>query len=281
MRRVIIIAAIAFLQAGFLSAQQHEFSLHAGGGLSTLNYKIVDGAQKGGFGGQFGLNYRYGIDNNWGVLSGVGIAMYNSTFAASRDLYTNNKAVDNFDNNPVTFDFISVLRCYEEKQNATLLQIPVMAQYLHSFGQIGAFLNAGLKIGLPLGGKFNNNAREIKNTGVYPEYVYEVQKFRGFGVFDNNPSYNGDLSFKVAIMFALEAGTKFALNDEISLYVGAFLDLGLNNIHKSIEPGFVEYNEAQPSDFKVNSVIYSQYENFTDKITPLAVGIKIALALAK
>ena len=285
MKRVII-AAIAILacsslsaqQRSRLSAQQHEFSVSAGGGLSALNYQIDDGAQKGNMGIHFGLGYRYELTPGLGVLTGVGFGIYNSTFTASRAFSSQNEAIDlYYDNDPQPFTLVSELDGYEERQGVFLLQVPVMGQYVHDLGAFDAFVNAGLKLGLPISGKYSSNVEKITNIGKYPEYDYSVQKFRGFGEFTDQP-YSGDLEFKMAVMFSIEAGAKFSLSRELSLYVGAFFDLGLNNIHKTAAPRFIEYFDA-PADFKVNSVIHSQYENFTDKVAPMAVGIKLTLAM--
>ena len=277
-RRILLIASIAFSPFVGIFAQ-HEFSLYGGGGLSALSYKVDDAEQKDGFGGQFGLGYRYSVKRNFGIVSGVGLAIYNASFEAL-NMGTRSVARDIVEN--VDFDFHSVLSGYEEKQGATLLQIPVMGQYLYNLGQLQCYANGGVKFGIPLGGQFSSSVASIKNTGFYAEeqFEYEVQRFRGFDTFERE-TYRGDLDFKVAVLFSLEAGVKFALSGELSLYAGAYFDYGLSNIHKSIAPKFVEYNETNPEYFNVNSVIYSKYEGFTDKIMPFAAGIKIALALEK
>ena len=279
----LITVIFAILSAVTVSAQ-HEFSVYAGGGLSSLNYQIDAGTQKGGLGAHFGLGYRYELDRNWGVLTGIGMGIFNSTFTSTEEFTSENQATDNFNANaPVLFTYKSVVRGYEEKQVASLLQIPLMAQYVYNFSTMDAFVNAGLKFGLPLSGNYSSNVKQITNTGVYPnEYEYSVQQFRGFGVYNDKP-YNGDLNFKLAVMFSIEAGTKFELGNDLSLYVGAFVDIGLNNIHKSVAPHFVEYVEYldHVADFRLNSVIHSQYENFTEKIVPVAAGIKLALAIQR
>ena len=284
MKRVFIILAFAILATNIVSAQQHEFSVSAGGGMSALNYQIDDGTQKGNMGFQLGLGYRYEVVRNWGILSGVGFGIYNSTFTASKAFTSQNEATDNYvmvaGTPPVEFVLISVLDGYEERQGVFLLQLPVMGQYVHDFTSLEAYVNAGLKFGFPISGRYSSNVEKITNKGKYPEYEYSVQKFRGFGEFNNLP-YSGELDFKVAVMFSIEAGTKFSLSEDLSLYVGAFFDIGLNNIHKTVAPRFIEYFDDRPSEFKVNSVIHSQYENFTEKIVPLAVGIKLALAMTK
>ena len=278
-RKIGTIALILLLGIVCANAQQHEFSVYGGGGFSALSYKMDGGAQKGGFGGQFGLNYRYAITRDIGVMSGIGFGMYNARYSAD-DVESVRKVHDRLES--VDFDFTSTLNGYEEKQGATLLQIPVLAQYLRRFGNLQCYANGGLKFGIPLGGQFSNTAERMKNTGYYSleEYTYETQTFMGFGTFTDRGN-RGDLDFKVAVLATLEAGTKFYLNDEMALYVGAFFDFGLNNIHKAKAPYFVEYNEQTPQNFEVNSVIHSRYEHFTDKIRPIAVGIKVALALEK
>ena len=284
-RKVFKTAIIALFPFIWVSAQ-HEFSINVAGGFGALSYKVEDGAQqKGGFGGQFGLGYRYQINRQWGAVSGIGLSMLNASFEAP-SLNTSSTALDREEGN-VSFVFSNALSIYDEKQAATLLQIPVMGQFLHTlkfpFGAFDCYANGGLKFGFPIGGQFSNSVGSIKNTVHYAEedFTYETQTFNGFGTF-NNRSNNGDLNFKVAILFALEWGVKFKLNEELSLYAGAFFDMGLNNIHTIASAmNFVEFNETNPRDFSVNSIIHSKYEGFTEKISPIAFGVKVALALEK
>ena len=261
-------------------AQQHELSISAGGGLSTLKYNPSIGRQNLGLGGHFGFGYHYFFSPSFGIGTGIEFGFYNSKFKLD-NLNTAYKTTDMEDND---FEFRSNVKGYEETQTAAYLQIPLMLQY--QFGKEHRYYIAGgFKAGIPLSGKYSNKAAEINNSGHFEkeDYEYTNKRFVGFGLFDDRRA-NGEFS-KVAFFASLEAGRKWKLNDKVSLYTGAYFDYALNNVIRDQSLPFVEYqSDNGPDYFEVNSILNSQYKPngewrlFTKRITPLAAGVKVRLA---
>ena len=291
--RFLLIALVSFfLCGGGLFAQhKYEFSGHGGLGLSTLRNETNFGDYTPGFGGNFGFGVRYFFKPNWGVGSGLELAFYNAKLSMG-DFDVSYITYDNLQD--TDFLFTSNVRNFEEKQRATLLQIPLMLHY-RTIDKRQFNAGAGVKVGLPLNGKSKVTA-DLHNCGYYdfenPEPCYNTQNFRGFGDFPGRKS-EGDLDLKTAYFFSAEAGVRLKqLNEKLSLHAGAYLDYGLNNILKDRDvsslPYLVEYNIPDPPNFKLNNVINSRYtrpggapRTFTDKITPLAAGIKVQLVFGK
>ena len=286
--KIIVIAILPLFISGRAVAQQflvqqHEFSVYSGGGLSTLNYKTTVGGQKSGFGGQFGLGYRYFITPELSFGTGLEFAFFNAKYD-SKSVKTSYMTTDRDGDK---FEFRSVADGFKEKQRSMLLQIPVMAQY--QFGNI-YYAGGGFKVGIPLSKKFSNKASKLENSGFYDEenYLYTIQEFIGFGTF-NNVSSKGELDLKTAFFLSLEGGAKWILNDKFTLYSGIYFDYGLNSIIKKRQnTHLIEYNGAKPTEFAMNSVISSQYaqvgspaQDFTDKVKPIAVGIKLRMTFGK
>ena len=277
-----IVSIILFLLwggEGLFAQHKHEFSLYGGGGLSTLNYKATFGEQKYGLGGHLGLGYHFFFSPKWGLGTGAELAFYNARFNMSGlDIHYMATDMDG-----TAFEFRSAVNSYKEKQRAMLLQIPLMLQFQtgskHQF-----FIAAGGKAGIPLKEKYSSTA-SLSNAGfyAYESSLYDTQEFMGFGNFSGKKS-NGSLDFKTAFFVSAETGVKWRLGEKWSLYTGLYLDYGLNNILKkqnvASQPSLVVYNSADPPAFAVNSIIKSQYnaKSFTDKITPMAVGIKLRVA---
>jgi len=87
-------------------------------------------------------------------------------------------------------------------------------------------------------------------------------------------------------MLALEAGMKWNIADNLSLYTGAFFDYGLNNVVKGGKQAFINYTAKDAENFTTNSVLSSYTDNsksstFTNKANMMAVGIKVRLALVR
>ena len=280
MKRVIIQIVVLALFP-FVGQAQHELSVYGGGGLSGLNYKTSVGDQKTGFGGQSGLGYRFFFTYHLGVGTGIEYATYGAKFNADKF----NAGHSTTDTEGVEFDFRSVVSGYSEKQRVACLQIPVTLQY-QTVGEHKYYVAGGFKVGLPLNARYNSTASSLQNTGYYAEEVYEyaTQQFMGFGAFNDRES-QGDLSFNTVFFLSLETGVKFKLNPELSLYVGAYLDYALYNTLEKPSSSLVMYNSSKPTDFALNSVIRSQHTqnggaaSFTEKITPIAAGVKVILAL--
>ena len=279
-----MIAVVGLMLSTALYAQTaHEFSIYAGGGISTLKYSVTTGEQKMGLGGHAGLGYTFFFSPNWGLGTGVELSLYNSKFNLS-SLTNQYRLIDISDTEGHgELEFTSALNNYEEKQKAYLLQIPLMLQF-QSNGNHKFYAAAGAKVGFPISASYKASAR-LDNSGyyAYENYTYTTQLFRGFG--SANKSSDNDLSFKTSFFASVEAGMKWRLSDNMSLYTGAYLDYGLNNVRKEQSAKqFVEYNAINPEKYEINSVVYAQYTEpgknpriFTDKLSLLAAGIKLRL----
>ena len=296
MKKTIIITAISLMGLfKTLNAQhEHEFSVYGGGGLSGLNYKtnvsnaiLFDDDKFLRMGGIIGIGYGYFFNPQWGLTTGFEFAVYNTKYHLGifEDKYM---AVD-IDN--VNFDFHSLAQNYKERQRATMLQMPLMVQFqTPAFNVRQFFAAAGVKVGVPIKGKYKSTV-DLLNAGYYEfEEYYYYDYFMGFGEYEDIKS-KGTWDFNSALFLSAEAGMKWRLNDQFSLYTGAYFDYGLNAIYRTrIEQApthFVAYNTANPPDFAVNSVILSSYKQndvphlFIDKINPLAAGIKLKLVFGK
>lgn len=277
---LLCLTASCLLSCFTLNAQhKHELSLYGGGGLSALQYEVATGKQKGGPGGNLGLGYHFFFSQQWGLGTGVELACYNTRYNAD-NISVRYMTTDMEGNG---FEFRSAVNGYKEKQQAMLLQIPLMLQFQtgdeHRF-----YVSAGGKVGIPVSGKYESSNTGIQNSGYYEKenYEYTTQTFMGFGQFTGRGA-EGDMSFKTAFFASAELGMKWRLNGNWSLYTGAYLDYGLNDIAKKQSRPFVEYNTGSPEDFTVNSIVNSQYQtsSFTEKIIPVAAGIRLRLAFGK
>lgn len=270
-----------FFCTTLIGQNKQEVSVYGSGGLSTLKYKTDVGKQENGSGSQFGLDYTYFFSDKLGFSSGLEIALYNAKMKI--DEFSDKYMVKDIDEDD--FEFRTKVNNYEEKQNTAYLNIPLMLRF-QTGNKNKLYAAAGVKVGFPVGGNYKVNSSTIKNSGYYAEedYEYTTQEFMGFGIFTDRTISN-EIKFKIAFLISTELGLKWKLKEGLYLYTGAYIDYGLNDIlNEEKDKRLVEYNTLSPRDFIVNSAMVSQrlkedkQKTIIDKISPMAVGIRIRLA---
>jgi hypothetical protein len=255
---------------------KHEFSVWAAGGLSTIKSNIDAVDCKNGVGGSLGIGYNHSLTNQWSIGTGLELTLYNTkvTFDNYSDSYNSNDG-------QYDFEFQTAITDYEENQNTIFLNIPVMIQFqMPVFADNQFYIAGGFKFGIPVTKKYKITNAAMKNSGFYPIWsgeenlILDSQEFMGFGNF-NRKDIEEDFELKVAYIISMEGGIKCRLNETLSVYTGAYFDYGLNDINKENNKNLVQYNVADPPNFINNSILQTR---LTNKVVPMAVGLKIRLA---
>ena len=285
--KIFAMVGLFFCGLGLQAQHRSELSGYGGGGVSTLQYKVVTGKQNDGLGGHLGLGYHYFFRPKWGLGTGVELGGYHAKYNVDK-MGVSQMTADVEGN---AFEFRSTVAGFKESQRVTLMQIPLMLQFQTGGNRHRFYVAGGGKAGFPLKGKYNNTA-SYRNSGyfVHENSLYDTQEFLGFGYFAGKKA-DGELDFKTAFFLAAETGMKWKLNDKLSLYTGAYFDYGLSKQNMASRSHLVEYNKSNPPAFKVNSVLTfdppysplssSTIQRFTDnKVTPFSAGIKLRLSFA-
>ena len=202
------------------------------------------------------------------------MAIYKSK-ASSQELKGQYMTQDNYGND---FEWRLTFHNFNESQKGTYLNIPIMVQFtpvsLDKF-----YTNLGFKVGIPLNGKYEASYTKFTTSGYYPETGAEYTDidFRGFGEFGENSSKE-DIDLGVAFILSAEFGMKWSLSNSMNLYAGGYIDYGLNNIIKdNKDKEIIPYKKDNPTNFEYNGLINS---NLTDKVVPLAFGLKVRLGFS-
>jgi hypothetical protein len=269
-----ILFAVLFAAAAATAQQQsrHEFSVGAGGGLSTLTAKPALGKAAQGFGGFFGLGYTYHFSEKWGAGTGVSAALFNSRFDASElnESYPSNDGEEDF-------EYRYRLSGYSENRQAVLLTIPVMLRF--RTGKLYAAL--GGQAGIPLRAKYDSKAAKLTASGYYaaPYLTLNDPLFMGFGEF-TNLSNKGDLELKTVFFASAEVGLKWQPGGKTVLYTGVYVDYGLNSALKppAANARLIDYKASD--DYQPGSAAASSNAGraMVEKLTPVAAGVKLSLA---
>ena len=266
----LLLLLLAALSAG--AQRRHQFSIHAGGGLSTFDYKTLAGSTAWGFGSTLGADYTLFFGDTWGIATGLEAALFNGKYSLPTfsDAYPSHDGTE-------SFEFNYALTHYNETQQAILLNIPLMLRF-----ERGWFYAAvGAKAGIRLHAAYKNSLDELTASGYYSQYNLTLHDpaFMGFGTF-NNISNEGDVALKTAFFASAEVGVKWG-----KLYTGLYLDYGLNDINNAPvrTPGLVRYELPEPAAYQPQSVLASTAagDNMADKLRPLSAGIKITFVIGR
>ena len=271
---------------GYITAQdteqsQHEVSIYAGGGLSSLLYNLNAGKYHYGFGGQAGIGYSFFFTPNFSLGTGAEFALYQAK-ASFPSGFSDSYVLNDPKNEGFTYTFKYKVNNYSEQQQAFFINIPLMLQF--QTGENHKFFAAlGGKVGFPFNAIAKKASYMVNTEGEYSyeERTYDDLPQHGYGLF-NYPAGKVTLDkLKLNIMASAEVGMKWKIGDTKALYTGLYADYGFNNIQKTNNKIFVKESESSANPI-MSPLIESRFSgnSFTNKITPIAVGLKIRFAFS-
>ena len=265
-----------FLLISYLgSAQTHEISISAGGGLAGFNYDITNGTSKQKPGFQAGIGYTKFLNPRWGIATGLELGYYQTKATLTPNTVFSSYSVDSEND---AFEFRVKTKGYEEKQKLYALNIPLMLQYQTvADGKTKFYSQAGLKFSIPLKSSFQTQADEISAAGYYPDVNAEITDLpaHGFGT-QTNWNRKGDYDFNISYSLAAEAGARFRFSARSYLYTGLFIDYGLNDIKKREgQETLLTYHPTALNQSQATGVF--SLANTTGDVHLMAYGIKLRI----
>jgi hypothetical protein len=259
---------------GINAQNSAELSLHVKGQFSKLKYEYSGGNNDMDNGYAVGINYAYYLRENWSLSTGAEYQRFLSN-AYLKDLKGSTLSNDPEGEN---FEFRYAASQYVEDQKAGFINIPIKVQYETS-GSVTFYAAGGVKIGLNLDSSYEFRVLDLMTSGYYEQYNAELKNpaFIGFGEFG---TYEGESDFELAINYILnlETGVKLETGNSTSLYIGMFMDYGLNDIkEENIQTELFKYNPDNPTSFQNCGVVYGSMNGnpITEKIKTIAFGLKL------
>jgi hypothetical protein len=282
MRKIAILICFLICLSG-LSAQtqySNEWDMHAGLGNSTLKYSMNEEAVKSGAGVNFGFGYSRYFSTFFGFSLGLEANTYSSSLGIAA--ISSDYMIPTPPGLQGEFRLLADYSGFEEKQSATLVQIPVMLDFQFPLGNPAFFhLSAGLKYGIPVSSSFKQSVNSITTTGYssYTAQTYQNMPGHGFDTY-HNVNASGKLDMGSSLIFALETGVKWKISSKNYLYTGIYLDYGTTNVWKESAKELLEFNEVSPSDYKYNSILQTDaaYSPKIKEMKTYSIGVKIRLA---
>jgi hypothetical protein len=250
--------------------EKHEFTLGGAYGLSGFKFSLNTPDRSG----VISTGYNYFFSDAAGLGTGLELSLYRWSLSAEQ-LVGAYPAYDGEE----PFEFRYVFSGYAETQKAAYLVIPLAFrfQYPLFYDNNLTCFSLGGKVGFPLCAKYRTTGASLSTSAYYPDYdaLLESPASRGLGNFAV-AEQTSVLRLKTSFTLFAEAGMKFDISNQFSLYASLYADFGLNSVHhKQVQP-FTVYNPEKPENFVFNSLLESQCAN--NGKTPLSLGVCLKLA---
>jgi hypothetical protein len=253
--------------------KKQEFSVSLGGPFSFPNYGAGQEVVQGN-GFSAGLRYSYYL--NTGLSVGIGVEYQTYSATAKSGLFTAQYTTTDAENE--SFQFRYKATNLREEQNLGYINIPIGIQF-ETDGNSKLYLGAGAKIGFAVNGTYETTMQNLTTSGYYPQYNVELfaPAFAGFASTNDIKTGKQDLKTDVSYSITAETGFKQLIGKNKSIYIGIYLDYGLNNIynHDSAK-NLVQYHPEVPVNFEYNSILDSP--SATD-VQLLSYGLKLRYAM--
>jgi outer membrane protein OmpA-like peptidoglycan-associated protein len=266
-KQFILVLGLLMYVASQAQEKGSYIDLNVGGGFHNLSYTLQNGTEKGQFGYTLNAGYSYFFTPEWGLHTGLGLQSFNSLSTLNFLQSTPNVV----DADGALYTFKANYINWQEKQQVLFVDLPLEIQYKHFFGnKIGLLAGLGGKISMPIMGNYKAAGGKFVTTGYYPQYNVELSDMpqHGFSTFTNG--FSGDLSVKPSFMAIADIGGLYELSEGLDLYVGAYVNYGLNNILKA------DSKLIYQPDGLYNGLFAS---NQTNSVTPISIGLKVGLSL--
>lgn len=268
-----ITALLALCLQGYAQDKKQELSIAVAGPGSFLKYSsgatVVPG---NGF--SAGIRYSYYLSETLSLGIGAEYQTYNSD---AKYAFTSGQYMTT-DAEKENFQFRYKATNLREEQKLSYVNIPITIQF-ETPGTTKLYVAGGAKIGFATNGTYETKIQNLTTSGYYSQYNVELfnPTFAGFGSFNDVKASKQDLKTDVSYAITFETGVKHNIGTRSSIYFGAFIDYGLNNIYdKSESKNTVQYNPDLPVQFQYNSVLDSP---FAHNIRLVSYGLKLRFAI--
>ncbi|MBQ9546664.1 MAG: hypothetical protein IJU90_05205 [Bacteroidales bacterium] len=223
----------------FSAPSVHNVSIAIEGGLGGLMIdKSLGAPTKLGFNAGGGIGYTFYFAENYGVHTGFSFSYISSGYSAGEvhtDLTIDSiETWDAATTHRGRADVTSTTTSVEEKYTTMLLELPIQFAY----SQANLWLNAGVRLSVPLS---VNATYTYGPTSTGITHFYETDTYvagnpipleGGLTLNGENGSYSAHKmadKLSVFVTLSVEAGYRFPIDATTSVYVGAFVDYGINS----------------------------------------------------
>lgn len=251
---------------------ESEYRFYLTGGASKLKYSLAkDGETKGGVGLGVGADYICHVSSVLGFSMGFEL----SSFRGKAEYKSLTETYEALDDQGTRMDYTYSIDDYLEKQNMTLLSVPVMVRFTIPSGKRSNFyLAGGMKFGFPVISKTTISGSNIIATGYYRHENLTYSNLPEHGFFSGQSASN-EIShikgFTTMTSLTAEAGMRFNVS-KLTLYTGLYFDYCLNTSDNSRNKHPVNYFREVNYESVLNSPLSS-------KPNLMNIGVKVGIGM--
>jgi len=259
---------------GWSQTNNSEFSINASGIFSQLDYDLPDGYLDKDRGWSVGVGYAYYLTPQWSINLEGNYQKYSSTaiINSTGGSYT----TTDYENE--SFEFRYAANDYQEGQELDVIHIPLTLQF-QTDGDTKFYVRAGAQVGIAFNSTYNSSIGILSTSGYYEQYDAELfdPLFMGLGEFSDVNQKDKELDWDMFYSAVLETGVKTEVGDARYLYIGFFVNYGLNTMNaEETGASLINYEKASPNNFSLGSIFES---GIAQDAGLQSFGIKLRYAL--
>lgn len=255
----------------------HYVQAHVGLGYGSLGYGLNgnDNYVNGSFSALIQLQYAYFFTPNWGIGAGLWFTNYTSHAHIGGAYEWKGQTDTDYETG---YDHTATVNRWRERETVHNLGIPVSAQFQmrKDDWKAGIFAAVGIAPSFSLSGRYKVLEGQISHSGYYPAWDLTLTDMHEFGTktYTDAPEANGQLSVRPQVDFFADLGTLLPLNKQIDLFLGAHVNVSMNDANSSAKKDLGWKDET----FTFMNAYEGAYATtLANASHPWEVGVKVGL----
>ena len=249
----------------FAQFQKHQIGVFVGGGIQTLLYKPLMAEHKQGFGATMSFDYRYFINKQWSVGTGIGL----SSYAAKAEINASVGETHYDDINIEDFEYKTAYNDWTEKQNLLQMEIPIAVYYHYTIKNDWMFLGGlGVKTAFPVFNNYKVTGENYVTTGYYESTGVEYRDMPQHGFYTQEADLKGKSDMHIAdILLFTDLGVTHTINSSTDFFIGLYCSYGLTS----------QINDSDDSLFSAEDYTGMLSSSEVNTLHNFAMGLKVGV----
>lgn len=265
-------------------AYHHSLQAYLGGAYSSLGYRLQEGKNLGGIGGEVSLRYAYFFTPEWGLGVGVDYDTYHSVGQFDGIHRWDGQR----DSEGEQYNHLALTHKWREQQRIHEVSIPIVAEYQHRWdNNYGIFCALGAYVGMPLAAGWSLKRGALEHQGEYPQWGLTLDGITGHDFYTETIGQDFSTERHKLELKKLTAGVKadvgalIPLTDQMDLFAGVYAKVDALDIQGE-RHGDLGWQQAEATPAYRKHNFMPEYAgmlntNMTAAVRPYEVGLKVGI----